>query len=109
MALKKRLQERMQQLLLDNMPYIKYERRQDLDIHLESLAQELLNKKETIAGDLNYTVSFIINRIIQDKLNYDTANCIIGVLDCIKQEFYRRVVSNYEDQKINENGDVYRL
>ena len=28
------------------------------------------------------------------------------MLENVKQEFYRRVASSYEDQKIIENGDV---
>jgi hypothetical protein len=31
---------------------------------------------------------------------------ITGVLENIKQEFYRRVASPYEDKKILENGDI---
>jgi hypothetical protein len=29
-----------------------------------------------------------------------------GVLENIKQEFYRRAAAPYEDRKINQNGDV---
>jgi hypothetical protein len=31
---------------------------------------------------------------------------ITGVLENIKQEFYRRAASSYEDKKIIENGDI---
>jgi len=31
---------------------------------------------------------------------------MIGVLECVKQEFYRRKVAPYEDIKIIENGDI---
>ena len=31
---------------------------------------------------------------------------IIGALECIKMELYRRGVSEYEDKKILENGDI---
>ena len=99
----------MQQLQLADMPYIKYERRKDLNVHLESLSQELLSNKSFLAGDLNYSITYLINKIIEDKLNYDAINTIVGVLDCAKQEFYRRVASSYEDKKIEENGDVYRI
>jgi hypothetical protein len=34
-------------------------------------------------------------------------NNIIGVLECAKQEFYRKVCSPYEDQKSKDNGNVY--
>lgn len=38
---------------------------------------------------------------------YDSLNAVIGVLECAKQEFYRRAAVPYENQKITENGDVY--
>jgi hypothetical protein len=31
----------------------------------------------------------------------------MGVLECVKQEYYRRVASLYEDQAKERNGDVY--
>jgi hypothetical protein len=31
---------------------------------------------------------------------------ITGVLENIKQEYYRRVAEPYEDKKIIENGDI---
>ena len=39
-------------------------------------------------------------------LRYFYLNRAMGVLECIKQEFYRRVAAPYEDIKIVENGDV---
>lgn len=38
---------------------------------------------------------------------YQQVNDIVGALEGAKLEFYRRVVSKYEDQKIIQNGDVY--
>ena len=43
----------------------------------------------------------------QKGLNYQTCNDVMGALEGAKAEFYRRVVGPYEDQKIEENGDVY--
>jgi len=44
---------------------------------------------------------------IRDKRKcYQTYNDVIGVLECIKQELYRRFVSKYEDLKIKQNGDI---
>ena len=39
--------------------------------------------------------------------NYARFNEMIGVLECCKLELYRRVISNYEDKKMRQNGDVY--
>jgi hypothetical protein len=38
--------------------------------------------------------------------SYPKIAMITGVLENIKQEFYRRVASPYEDKKILENGDI---
>jgi hypothetical protein len=32
---------------------------------------------------------------------------LVGVLECAKQELYRRILIPYEDAKIELNGDVY--
>lgn len=32
---------------------------------------------------------------------------LVGCIGCVKEEFYRRVVTPYEDRKMKENGDVY--
>jgi hypothetical protein len=80
------------------MPYIKDNRR-------EYLWQEKL--PET-GGDLNYIITRLCKEFL-DNLgeNYERINQVIGALECAKQEFYRRIVSPYEDKKIKENGDVF--
>jgi hypothetical protein len=40
--------------------------------------------------------------------NYDNFNEVIGVLECMKLELYRRMIAPYEDTKCKENGDVYK-
>lgn len=44
-------------------------------------------------------------------VSYPKIAIITGVLENIKQEFYRRVAENYENQKISQNGDIreYKL
>ena len=62
------------------------------------------------AGELNYAVTRLVDRYLTNKgkIRYAHLNEVIGVLECAKQEFYRRVVSPYEDRKILESGDVYK-
>ena len=59
---------------------------------------------ERIDGELNY----VITRILKESypLRYFNLNRAMGVLECAKLEFYRRVVAPYEDIKIKESGDV---
>lgn len=59
-------------------------------------------------GELNFLLSFICREYLLNKgTSYTTLNEIIGALECAKTEFYRRVVIPYENQKCNENGDIY--
>jgi len=45
--------------------------------------------------------------IVDNGMCYQTFNDIIGALEGCKQEFYRRMVAPYEEQKIQANGDVF--
>ena len=57
-------------------------------------------------GEVNYLVSSVIWRLFDQNPRYKIANDLIGVLECVKAEFYRRKVANLEDKKIEENGDI---
>jgi hypothetical protein len=60
------------------------------------------------AGELNYLITKLCDSFLRTKgRRYNHVNTVIGVLECAKQEFYRRVASVYEDEKLQENGDVY--
>lgn len=87
------------------MPYISKEKRCELD----SFIQELSEKAQS-PGDLNYIITLLIHNYIKKVgLNYTNLNSAIGVLESAKLEFYRQVVSPYENKKINENGNVSEL
>ena len=59
-------------------------------------------------GDFNYFVTNTIKNFIEVKgESYELYNSLIGMLECCKLELYRRKVALYEDQKIEQNGDVY--
>lgn len=60
------------------------------------------------AGELNKAITKILIKYLHDrKLSYQTINDIVGALEGAKLEFYRRVAADYENKKIQENGDVY--
>ncbi len=83
------------------MPYIKPERRQALrEYDYSPLPQT--------AGELNYCFARLIDRVLNNNPSYEDLNTVIGVLECCKEEVYRRVGSVMEDRKIGENGDVFR-
>lgn len=87
------------------MPYIKNEQRPDLDKLLQPLIEYLKAQDEReVDGKLNYCMTRMLKGIYAPKyFNYNRA---MGVLECVKQEFYRRQIGPYEDKKVAENGDV---
>lgn len=59
-------------------------------------------------GELNYLITkLIINYVNLNECTYQTINDVVGALEGAKLEFYRRVAAPYEDEKIQQNGDVY--
>lgn len=87
------------------MPYIKKAARVPYDPHIEALVS-LLKSNNASAGDLNYIISRITKGLFEANLSYAEANKLIGVLECVKQELYRRAIAPYEDRKIQEHGDI---
>lgn len=70
------------------------------------------NAAPTEPGELNYKITTDIISYLKwkyDKVGYAQLNEVVGVLECAKQEFIRRMVNPYEDAKIKENGDVYGM
>ncbi len=81
------------------MPYIKQSLRSDMDEDIRPAEHP---------GELNYQLTQVILAYLEENgLRYHIINDIIGALEQAKDEFRRRVVHPYEDQKKNENGDVY--
>lgn len=81
------------------MPYIRPNQRNDL----------LLRTPQN-AGELNYTLTQVLLTYLrrQDGIwTYQDINDALGALEGAKLEFYRRVVVPYEENKREENGDVY--
>lgn len=88
------------------MPYILPVERSQYDDWIDNLADTLnLLAKEMKAGNLNYIVSTLIDKMRAKR--YNDMNSIIGALECVKLEYYRRIVVPHENKKIKENGDVY--
>jgi len=87
------------------MPYIKVEERD----RLNQLVQDMMRADIATEGTLNYLITQLCQAYIRQHppFGYKVANAVIGALECAKLEYYRRAVSNYEDKKIAENGDVY--
>ena len=90
------------------MPYITQDRREELEEDLLGLLDDL--GFDASAGDYNYVISVLVHHYIAiNGLKYDSLNAAVGIMECAKQEFIRKVVSPYEDEKIAENGSVSEL
>lgn len=87
------------------MPYIKPEDREKWGKTIDEIVkkiQEIPDDKKD--GELNFLITSILKRTYSPK--YFNYNRMMGVLECIKQEAYRKIIAPYEDKKIEENGDV---
>lgn len=60
--------------------------------------------KENADGELNYVITKILRGLYGP--GYYNYNRAIGVLESVKQEYYRRIVVPYEDKKIKETDDI---
>lgn len=90
------------------MPYIKRDDRRHYEEAINLICNRLA-QREYAVGDINYVVTMILKRAVRSAghCSYVQFNALMGVLECIKQEFYRRDVVPYERDKICENGDVH--
>lgn len=88
------------------MPYVSRDDRENLD-PIVDVAIRVLEKKsfQDSLGDLNYLFSRIIAGHM-GTVSYGKIAMTTGVLENIKQEFYRRAAAPYEDMKIDLNGDI---
>ena len=108
------------------MPYIRNEQRELIDSYADftgmSGLDQFINKLDALRdsetqrhmayhpGTLNYIITRLCDywsRDFSGEANYEKYNAVIGALECVKQELYRRQIAPYEDKKCEENGDVY--
>jgi hypothetical protein len=87
------------------MPYIEKIQREACNSLLKELLDKICYKTKT--GILNYIITKILLKAIGQTPTYSRYNELVGVLECVKMELYRRAIAKYEDKKISENGDVY--
>lgn len=78
--------------------------------YISSPVRESLNdgRMPLKSGELNFVLAaHIDNYLVNHTVSYTSINDVIGVLECLKLEVYRRIAAPYEDKKISENGDVF--
>jgi len=88
------------------MPYIKQDDREEFDWVVLNLAAKL--GAYGVTGNLNYVLFKLFKQL--KKLgylhNYETFSRFLAELDCSAREIYRREIAEYEDKKIEDNGDI---
>jgi len=90
------------------MPYIPQDDRINIDYSLNLLKAHLGMDENLPVGNLNYIISTLISHLLETHgTSYTIGNNLVGVLECAKQELYRRILIPYEDAKLELNGDVY--
>ncbi len=90
------------------MPYIKQANKLLLNDAINNI-NDIVLEHGANSGIVNFIINQITSSILTNygsHLEYQTIQDIIGVFECAKLEFYRRVAARYEDRKINENGDI---
>ncbi|KKN92318.1 hypothetical protein LCGC14_0208090 [marine sediment metagenome] len=87
------------------MPYITQDYRQEYDERLDDLCL-VLDEHGYSAGHVTYVIYMIVARWFKSVPCYDTIASIRGVLLGTIAEFDRQKAAPYEDEKIEENGDV---
>lgn len=94
------------------MPYIlQADRQQILNQSIEKLKHKIASfNKDEVEGAMNYSITSLLEAIpgASDSpvWKYRFINRAIGVLECVKLEFYRRLAAPYEDRAIKKNGDI---
>lgn len=91
------------------MPYIPQDDRMRYDADINSIIENLCSREEDeVKGHLNYIIFSIIKGYLDEKgMKYSRAQDLIGgVLTCCQMELYLRLLSPYEKQARERNGDI---
>lgn len=93
------------------MPYIAQDKREILDKSIADLVDALRqlesdDPENVMSGNINYAFTKVLTKVFSAP-RYDDMNTVVGILGCVKDEYYRRIAAPYENQKAHDNGDVY--
>lgn len=82
------------------MPYVRKERRPELDFVVDSMARADINAD----GDLNYVLFKYCKKFV--KPSYNNYKNFIGELNECATEIRRKILAPYEEIKEKENGSI---
>lgn len=86
------------------MPYVNQGRRDHLDPYIQPIIGRLW-----MPGDLSYVIARLAASKVSEGSNFADRVKVYAELQASADEYYRRVIAPYEDQKCKQNGDVYAL
>jgi hypothetical protein len=94
------------------MPYISYGRRSVFNGDIDAIVGKL--SRET-SKELVYVLTKIAYLWLRQRaafrghpaMGFDDLAPIISVFETVKLEAYRRLIAPYEDNRLDEHGDVY--
>lgn len=90
------------------MPYIKQDKRALYNGYIKDITNQI-DKIYITNKDRNTQMAYVIYKIIKDVydvLDWDIMSNALKVLEDVKLEFFRKVMTPYADGKIIENGDI---
>lgn len=94
------------------MPYLSPSIKKRLDPSLDALIVEIKaiageqSGEAAFAGMLNYACTKLAARVMPERRYWAIAT-VIGVLNNVADEFYRRVGVPYEEERRAQHGDVF--
>jgi len=88
------------------MPYISKQERALYDEEIDSLVTKLLP-----SGNVEPHVTYIVYKLMKELFGragfrWKIKVTPLKILESVKFEYYRRVIGPYEDNKIEENGEI---
>ena len=90
------------------MPYIRTADRKQYLSAIKAIAALVPEDRQLRPGHMNYVISMLIRETYGERLRYADHNEVLGMLQGVSLEFYRRRTAPYEDVKIEEEGDLDR-
>ena len=89
------------------MPYIDPKIREFIDKDIDELAKKIATRYEyeSKGGILNYIIFRLALKFMGSR-SYSSSSLMKSAMTDCAEEWYRRVMAPYEDEKIIQNGDV---
>lgn len=86
------------------MPYIKEQDKPKFETAITEIVADLLNDYQP--GELTYVLYVIARRVAMNNRRYGHLSQVRASIQDAADEFYRRIMAEYEDEKIVQNGDA---